>query len=150
MVAQNNDHDGLNMPLFKQCCYPCCCRPRLEGQRYCSKHLSLGLKFIAQREKERQQKADAKRREENKSSTQRGYGYKWQKISKQWRKDHPLCVMCEKQGIITPAECVDHIVPHRGDPNLLYDLSNLQSLCWKCHSRKTVKEDGGFGKSIKR
>lgn len=40
---------------------------------------------------------------------------------------------------------VDHIVPHRGDPELLYDEANLQSLCHECHSKKTAREDGGFG-----
>jgi 5-methylcytosine-specific restriction protein A len=44
-----------------------------------------------------------------------------------------------------PAVLVDHIIPHRGDTTLLYDQSNLQSLCTACHNRKTNTEDGGFG-----
>jgi len=55
----------------------------------------------------------------------------------------PLCRECLKQGRLTPATEVDHIVPlASGGTN---DLENLQPLCHSCHSRKTAKEDGGFG-----
>ena len=29
---------------------------------------------------------------------------------------------------------VHHLQPHRGDLDLFYDLDNLQSVCWPCHS----------------
>ncbi|WP_336801465.1 HNH endonuclease [Kaistia sp. MMO-174] len=29
----------------------------------------------------------------------------------------------------------DHITPHRGDPRLFWDPSNLQTLCKPCHDR---------------
>lgn len=32
---------------------------------------------------------------------------------------------------------VDHIVPHRGDPQLFWDRANLQGLCHTCHASKT-------------
>lgn len=32
-------------------------------------------------------------------------------------------------GLIVAVEVTDHIVPHRGDAVLLFDLSNLQSAC---------------------
>jgi 5-methylcytosine-specific restriction protein A len=41
---------------------------------------------------------------------------------------------------------VDHKVPHRGDQDLFWDTSNWQSLCKPCHSAKTAREDGGFGR----
>lgn len=44
---------------------------------------------------------------------------------------------------------VDHIIPHRGDDALRLALSNLQTLCNVCHSRKTASEDGGFGNARK-
>ena len=41
----------------------------------------------------------------------------------------------------TPATVVDHIVPHRGDPQLFWDESNWQPLCKACHDHKTGTED---------
>jgi 5-methylcytosine-specific restriction protein A len=40
---------------------------------------------------------------------------------------------------------VDHIIPHKGNMNLFWDKRNWQSMCGRCHSKKTAKEDGGFG-----
>jgi 5-methylcytosine-specific restriction endonuclease McrA len=37
---------------------------------------------------------------------------------------------------------VDHIKRVKPHPELAYDLSNLQTLCPRCHSRKTAIEVG--------
>ncbi|MFR3634507.1 MAG: HNH endonuclease [Sutterella sp.] len=37
--------------------------------------------------------------------------------------------------------------PHKGDMALFWDQSNWQPLCHTCHSKKTAREDGGFGNS---
>lgn len=66
--------------------------------------------------------------------------------SKQWRevratflREHPLCVMCEARGVLTPAVVVDHIVPiKRGGAR--FDGLNLQSLCIGDHNAKTARE----------
>ena len=68
---------------------------------------------------------------------ERGYTTAWTKLSVAFRKANPLCAECERQGRITAATCVDHIVPHRGDAQLVFDRDNLQSLCARCHGRKT-------------
>lgn len=52
----------------------------------------------------------------------------------------PWCRECAKRGLRTPATVVDHIRPHRGDPALFADRGNLQSLCERCHNRKTARE----------
>ena len=49
------------------------------------------------------------------------------------------------QGRAVPATDVDHIRPHKGNEDLMWDEENLQALCHACHSRKTAAEDGGFG-----
>ena len=47
------------------------------------------------------------------------------------------CAECMKQGNLTPATVVDHIIPHRGDMKLFWDESNWQALCESCHNQKT-------------
>lgn len=54
--------------------------------------------------------------------------------------ERPWCEACLVQGIHEPAEEVDHIKPHRGDPSLFFDEKNLQSLSKRCHSEKTASE----------
>lgn len=56
---------------------------------------------------------------------------------------------CLASNLVTAAVEVDHIVPHRGDPALMWDSDNWQALCKHCHSVKTASEDGGFGNDRK-
>lgn len=48
------------------------------------------------------------------------------------------CAACAKRPVPLIADTVDHIVPHRGDPRLMWDRSNLQAMSAQCHSRKTA------------
>lgn len=52
----------------------------------------------------------------------------------------PWCRECAKRGIRTWATVVDHVEPHCGDWARFIDRSNLQSLCKRCHDRKTALE----------
>jgi hypothetical protein len=36
---------------------------------------------------------------------------------------------------------VHHLEPHRGDRELFFDLANLQSVCWRCHSGPIQSEE---------
>lgn len=72
----------------------------------------------------------------------RGYGSDWERIRAAHLRVQPDCVQCGGLG-----SHVDHITPRRqggGD-----DAGNLQTLCARCHSRKTATSDGGFGHAIK-
>ncbi len=53
-------------------------------------------------------------------------------------RDGWKCVKCEYRGRLE----VDHIKSVRDAPELAFDLDNLQSLCRRCHSRKTRIECG--------
>ena len=75
------------------------------------------------------------------SAGERGYDSRWRKRSKLFLKAHPLCEECLEQNKLTPATVVDHIVPHRGDPVLMWDESNWRVLCKRCHDRKTGRHD---------
>jgi len=75
----------------------------------------------------------------------------WPYNTKTWRKlreiqlnKYPLCADCEKRGRLRGAEEVDHIIPIKAG-GAVFDPENLQSLCRRCHSRKTTVEDGGGG-----
>ena len=73
------------------------------------------------------------------------YGAKWRRARLRFLFEHPICAMCESSGIITPANIVDHIKPHKGDRGLFWDRTNWQALCKACHDLKTQKE-GVWGK----
>lgn len=82
------------------------------------------------------------------NSTQRGYGYRWQKARAAYLRAHPIAVdwYGTHQGRVYAAEVVDHIVPHRGDMVLFWDSTNWQGLTKADHDKKTANEDGGFGR----
>ncbi len=77
-------------------------------------------------------------------TSDRGYGWQWQKARRVHLMQQPLCVMCKAEGRVTAATVVDHITPHKGDDTLFWDTNNWQSLCATHHSRdKQVIERGG-------
>jgi len=75
--------------------------------------------------------------------TARGYTNRWGRVARRFRDQHPCCVLCEQAGRVTASECVDHIVPHKGNLGLFWDEGNWQSLCFECHNSKTRKEQAG-------
>lgn len=91
-------------------------------------------------------RCDAHRRE---SFRAQGYTARWDRRSKAFRRRYPCCGMrpglqppvmseCYEQDRVTLAAQVDHVIPHRGDPVLMWDeLGNWQSLCRACHTKKT-------------
>ena len=80
------------------------------------------------------------------SSCARGYGRRWQRYRLAFLRDNPICMdPYHLHRIPAPAECVDHIVPHRGDFDLFWAERNHQPLCLACNSRKCATEEGGFG-----
>ena len=66
---------------------------------------------------------------------------RWRLIRAKQLRRQPTCEHCREIGLVEPAKVVDHIDgdSHNNEP------SNLQSMCWSCHSRKTAQQDGGFG-----
>jgi 5-methylcytosine-specific restriction endonuclease McrA len=77
------------------------------------------------------QQALAKRRG---TKGERGYNRQWEKASLLHRRENPLCVCHKANGLVKAAELVDHIIPHKGNHALFWDLANnVQSLCNWCH-----------------
>ena len=68
----------------------------------------------------------------------------WRKAAKRFKDKNPLCVECDKHGIVTQVKVVDHIVPiNKGGEKL--NEANFQSLCESCHNKKSAGEKGGYG-----
>lgn len=106
----------------------CCCGKRVRYGYICACQVA------------RRQAAEAKRL----TARQRGYTKKWDVEAKAFLKlpANRLCAC----GCGRRADMVDHKIPHRGDQRLFWDRSNWQPMAsTPCHSRKTAKQDGGFG-----
>jgi len=79
----------------------------------------------------------------------RGYTNRWGRRAAIFRARYPLCGMrpgnrppvmsaCYDADRITLGAQVDHVVPHKGDPDLFWDeLGNWQTLCASCGARKS-------------
>ena len=64
---------------------------------------------------------------------------RWREVRSAFLREHPICVVCEASGMLTPAVVVDHIWPiKRGGAR--FDGLNLQSLCIRHHNAKTMRE----------
>jgi hypothetical protein len=71
------------------------------------------------------------------------YGRRWRKAREVFLAKNPFCA--DPFGIhgksLVPATQVDHKIPHRGNPEIFWDVNNWQPLCAVCHSRKTMMHD---------
>ena len=79
------------------------------------------------------------------SARDRGYNYRWEQSRLLFLRSHPLCAECERNGRVTAATVVDHVVDHKGDHDRFWSVDNWQSLCAECHNRKTMRENGARG-----
>lgn len=70
-----------------------------------------------------------------KTTTERGYGGDWAKLSKRIRKERPLCEPCWREGRVRSATEVHHIVSIARAPHLRLDANNLMSVCRECHEQ---------------
>ncbi len=121
--------------------------PNLPGKAcatpQCRNLASAGSSKCAACKKQGQQ-ADAAQRG---SARQRGYTTEWDKASKAFLSEHPICA--DPYGVHLPgiaaAECTDHVVAHKGNQHLFWDRSNWQPLCLACNNLKARKEEGGLG-----
>lgn len=84
------------------------------------------------------------------TARERGYDTRWEEAAATFKVRYPLCGMrphgqapvmsrCHEQGRATPVYQVDHVVPHRQDERLFWDMEgNWQSLCRECGARKSA------------
>ena len=111
----------MPMKPKRPCFYPGC--PNLTDRRYCEQH--------ERQESKRYEKYDRDQ------AAHRRYGRAWKRIRDRYIAAHPLCEQCQKEGRITPAQEVHHIIPlSRGGT---HSVDNLMALCKSCHSRITAE-----------
>jgi len=85
-------------------------------------------------------------------SAARGYDERWKRFRLAWLAELFAAgnVYCSWCGKLLDGDSrsihVDHKRPHNGDETLMYDPNNLAAMHAACHSRKTIAQDGGFGR----
>jgi 5-methylcytosine-specific restriction endonuclease McrA len=80
-----------------------------------------------------------RRREHKRHSAKVTRGPRWKALRMQaLDRDDWQCVQCGERRRLE----IDHIEAVRTRPDLAYSLSNLQTLCGRCHARKTRIEIG--------
>lgn len=77
------------------------------------------------------------------------YNKEWRKYSYQYRCDNPQCVECKanihpkdgnRLGVVDHIRAVDEGKTAEERFKLMWDRSNHQALCIKCHNSKSGKE----------
>ena len=78
--------------------------------------------------------------------------YKHLYDSRQWREgrrnfltEHPLCYLCLEAKRYVPSQVVDHHIPHKGDPELFFDVSNWRAMCKRCHDSLKARAERTTG-----
>lgn len=124
----------MNKKANRACHEPGCVVYAVHGSPYCGQHAAAHARVF--------------RLSEHRKAAARLYrSGQWLALRRQQLTMQPFCAECLRAGKYTLASEVDHVVPHRNDEALFYDPLNLQSLCHPCHSIKTAREDGGFGRA---
>jgi 5-methylcytosine-specific restriction protein A len=86
------------------------------------------------------------------SGAARGYTKRWAVFSKRYLRKHPICECRAPWCEHAPGLCggkstdPDHIDGSGRNGPRAFDETNLIALCHPCHSRKTTRQDGGFGR----
>ena len=93
----------------------------------CGLRVAAGVLCACQldRKRERNARFDATRP----TARQRGYTRSWDKERAQYLLANTRCRRCG-----APATVVDHIMPHKGNMVLFWNMANWQPLCLRCHN----------------
>jgi len=67
---------------------------------------------------------------------------RWKAVREKQMKIQPLCEVCLNNDLTEAATQVDHIKAITFGGSEL-DLENLQSLCYRCHGKKSKREQDG-------
>ena len=110
-----------NKPLHP-CSYPGC--PKLTLARFCEEHTTAENRRYNRYERD--------------PASKKRYGYRWQKIRARFLSAHPLCAECQREGRMSVAAEVHHIIPLSNGGT--HAESNLEGLCRSHHSSLHLRE----------
>ena len=99
------------MAIMRPCAQPGC--PELVVKGRCEQHAR----------KTRQTYDDGRG-----SARQRGYDGRWDRLSRRYRRNHPLCEDCLEAQRTTVTALVHHVIPVE-DGGPMFDETNLRALC---------------------
>ena len=68
--------------------------------------------------------------------------YRWQQRRAQQLQEHPLCALCNRQGVTRAATVVHHVLQHGNNPEIFWS-SPLQSLCDAHHNTDAQSREKG-------
>ena len=75
----------------------------------------------------------------NKSNSHIYKSRQWRKLREMVLHKQPICVHCERKGIYTTANTIDHIQSiNKG--GAIWSMDNLQALCSSCHNKKSARD----------
>lgn len=113
------------------CSAPGCLRLAVSGKTRCAQHQAEADEARAEYRSRQNKDYNARRPKSD------GFYWtnRWKRKSEEYRKAHPLCVECDRIGLVVESTMVDHIIPYRLRPDLGLVDSNLRALCWQCHNR---------------
>jgi HNH endonuclease. len=122
----------------RPCIKPGC--PNLTSERYCKDHAHLA----EQQQRDRHKQYDTYQRDKQTAAFYRSVA--WKRVREQrLMMDHGLCQECLRKQRIAQATEVDHVIPIRVRWDLRLTISNLRSLCHRCHMIKTAEDRRVYG-----
>lgn len=113
-----------SVPTSKACNFLGCKKDKAFSTGYCQEH-------------------GGKRSENYEANAKLYNSTAWRKKRDAMRSKFPICSACLLEGKITQTEHIDHVIPHRRNPDRF--LINLfQGLCAPHHTQKTMLESKGI------
>ena len=67
---------------------------------------------------------------------------RWKRLRRLKLDRAPLCEPCKRDGRVTPADTVHHVIELR-DGGAALDMANLEAICRACHARAHGGKGGG-------
>ena len=123
------------MSIKKLCCAPCCTRYRLDGHKYCEKHVE---QYEAKDRQRHQEYLDRRFNFQNKTITSdRAKFYqsaKYKRLRAEFLQEHPICAMCRENK----ATEIHHMGEEYWNEEDFYDTSMWTQLCHQCHSKVSI------------